>query len=139
MYHRDDPSSAAERFEEESVPLGEFIDFQRLAAPRSTPPWSGQLLRHQRSQGELILEEVPPAFNAGITGGAKLAALRTSKAFALLKKQPRGSPSNRHSLTFHPASRCRAAVNKASGVIALILFPQCPGFTRAGNEAPYSY
>ena len=30
----------------------------------------------------------------------------------------RGSPSNRHSVTFHPASSCKAAVNNASGVIA---------------------
>ena len=59
--------------------------------------------------------------------GQKLAALRTSKAFALLKKQPpRFAFNNFHSLTFHPASRCRAAVNKASGVIALTLFPPMP-------------
>jgi hypothetical protein len=52
--------------------------------------------RHPRFQDALILEEVqvPPPFSAGVMGRAKLAALRTSKAFALLKiqlqKQPAG-------------------------------------------------
>ena len=39
------------------------------------------------------------------------------------KSSWRGSPSNRHSLTFHPAPSCRAAVNNTSGVIGPILFP----------------
>jgi hypothetical protein len=45
--------------------------------------------RHPRFQETLILEavQVPPAFNAGVMGWAKLAALRTSKALALLKIQ----------------------------------------------------
>ena len=58
---------------------------------------------------------------------AKLAALRAAKALPSLKIQLksswRGSPSNRHSVTFHPASSCRAAVNNTSGVIGTILFP----------------
>ncbi len=45
--------------------------------------------RHPRFQEALILEEVqmPPAFRAGVMRRAKLAALRTSKALALLKIQ----------------------------------------------------
>ena len=45
--------------------------------------------RHPRFQDALVLEEVqvPPAFRAGVMRRAKLAALRTSKAFALLKIQ----------------------------------------------------
>jgi hypothetical protein len=43
--------------------------------------------RHPRLQEALVLEEVqvPPPFCAGVMGGAKLAALRTSKAFALIR------------------------------------------------------
>ena len=50
--------------------------------------------RHPRFQEALILEEVqmPPPFGAGVMGRAKLAALRTSKAFALLKIQLQKQP-----------------------------------------------
>ena len=67
---------------------------------------------------------MPPALDAGVMSRAKLAALWAAKAPALLKIQlQKRSPSNRHSLTFHPASSCKAAVNNASGVIPLMLFP----------------
>ena len=50
----------------------------------------------------------------------------------------RGSPANRDSLTFHPASSSKAALNKASGLIPLMLFPLAE-FTRADNEALVRY
>src|SRR5258707_695759 len=73
--------------------------------------------RHARFQQALILEEVQalPPLGAGVMRRAKLAALRAAKALpaskSSFKRSWRGSPSNRHSLTFHPASSCRAAVN----------------------------
>ena len=50
--------------------------------------------RHPRFQEALILEEVqmPPPFRAGVMRRAKLAALRTSKASALLKIQLQEQP-----------------------------------------------
>ena len=72
-------------------------------------------------------------------GRGKLAALRTSKAFALLKKQQ--PPRFAFKSTFpHFPSRfeLQAAVNNASGVIALILFPKARIY-KGGNEALYSY
>jgi hypothetical protein len=55
--------------------------------------------RHPRFQEALVLEEVqmPPSLDAGVMRRTKLAAQRTSKAFALFKNNRRGSPSNRHS------------------------------------------
>ena len=41
-------------------------------------------------------------------------------------------------LTFHPASSCKAAVNKGSGVIPPMLFPLA-GTSKAGNEALVRY
>jgi len=82
-----------------------------------------------RFQQALILEKVqmPPLLGARVMRRAQLTALRAPKFLALSKSNFKtsrlGSPSNRHSTTFHLASSCRAAVNNASGVIAPILFP----------------
>jgi hypothetical protein len=54
-------------------------------------------------------------------------------AFALLKKQPLRFAYKSTFPHFPSASSCRAAVNNASGVIALILFPK-PRIYKADNE-----
>ena len=68
---------------------------------------------------------MPPALDAGVMSRAKLAALWAAKAPALLKIQLQKPAFAFKSafLTFHPASSCKAAVNNASGVIPLMLFP----------------
>ncbi len=85
--------------------------------------------RHPCFQEALILEEVqvPPSLDAGVMGRTKLAALRAAKALALLEiqlqKQSAWFAFKSTFRYFPSASSCKAAVNNASGVIALMLFP----------------
>ena len=81
------------------------------------------------------------SLDVGVIGRAKLAALWASKRLpaseSSFRDSRRGSPLDRHSVTFHPASSCSAVVNNPSGVIADSV-PPSQGFTRAGNEALFS-